>query len=46
MLIDPWGRVLARAGDGAAVVSAEIDLDYLARVRRELPALAHVRLDR
>jgi predicted amidohydrolase len=46
MLIDPWGRVLARAGDGEAVVSAEIDLDYLARVRRELPALAHVRLDR
>jgi predicted amidohydrolase len=46
MLIDPWGRVLARAGDGEAVVSAEIDLDYLARVRRELPALAHARLDR
>ena len=46
MLVDPWGRVLARAGDGEAVVTAEIDLDYLARVRRELPALAHARLDR
>jgi predicted amidohydrolase len=46
MVVDPWGRVLARAGDGEAVVTAEIDLDYLARVRRELPALAHVRLDR
>jgi predicted amidohydrolase len=46
MIVDPWGRVLARAGDGEAVVSAEIDLDYLARVRRELPALAHVRLGR
>ena len=32
--------------DGEAVVTAEIDLDYLARVRRELPALAHARLDR
>ena len=46
MIVDPWGRVLARAGDGEAVVIAEIDLDYLARVRRELPALAHARLDR
>ena len=44
MVVDPWGRVLARAGEGEAVVSAEIDLDYLARVRRELPALAHARL--
>ena len=44
MIVDPWGRVLARAGDGEAVVSGEIDLDYLARVRRELPALAHSRL--
>ena len=46
MIVDPWGRVVARAGDGEAVVTAEIDLDYLARVRQELPALAHVRLDR
>ena len=46
MIVDPWGRVLARAGDGEAVVTAEIDLDDLARVRRELPPLAHARLDR
>jgi deaminated glutathione amidase len=44
LIVDPWGRVLARAGDGEGIVSAEIDLDYLARVRRELPALTHVRL--
>jgi predicted amidohydrolase len=44
LVVDPWGRVLARAGDGEAVVTAEVDLDYVARVRRELPALAHVRL--
>jgi deaminated glutathione amidase len=46
MIVDPWGRVVARAGDGEAVVTAEIDLDSLARIRRELPALAHARLDR
>ena len=43
-IIDPWGRVLARAGDGDGVVTATIDLGYLARVRREMPCLAHMRL--
>jgi len=43
-IIDPWGRVLARAGDGDGVVTATIDLEYLARVRREMPCLAHARL--
>jgi deaminated glutathione amidase len=41
LIVDPWGRVLARAGDGESVVMAEIDLTYLARVRRDLPSLAH-----
>lgn len=44
LIVDPWGRVLARAGDGDAVVTADIDLAYLARVRRELPCLTHARL--
>src|SRR5262249_58140642 len=39
LIVDPWGRVIGRAGDGEGVVLAEIDLEYLARVRRELPAL-------
>jgi predicted amidohydrolase len=44
MIVDPWGRVLARAGDREGVVLAPIDMDYLERVRRELPSLAHARL--
>ena len=44
MIVDPWGRVLARAGDGEGVIVAEIDRAYTARVRRELPCLAHQRL--
>jgi len=44
MIIDPWGKVLAERADGAGFISAEIDLDYLARVRAELPALKHRRL--
>ena len=44
MIVDPWGRVIGRASDQEGVVIAPIDLDYLARVRRELPALSHARL--
>ncbi len=44
MIVDPWGRVLARAADQEGVVVAPIDLDYQERVRRELPALKHARL--
>jgi deaminated glutathione amidase len=44
MVVDPWGRVLARAGDGEGVVIAPVDMTYLERVRRELPSLSHARL--
>jgi predicted amidohydrolase len=46
MIVDPWGRVIARGADQEGVVIAPIDLDYLERVRRELPALSHARLGR
>ena len=44
LIVDPWGAVVARAGDGEGLALAEIDRGYLARVRRELPCLTHVRL--
>ncbi|MGH7871987.1 MAG: carbon-nitrogen hydrolase family protein [Candidatus Binatia bacterium] len=44
MIVDPWGKVLAELADGAGVISAEIDLDYLTKVRAELPSLSHRRL--
>ena len=44
LIIDPWGLVLAQAGDRPAVITADCDLDELERVRRRLPALAHRRL--
>ena len=44
MIVNPWGKVLAELPDGPGVVAAEIDLEYLAKVRAELPALAHRRL--
>jgi len=44
MIVDPWGTVLAELPDGPGVITAEIDLDHLAKVRAELPALLHRRL--
>jgi predicted amidohydrolase len=43
MIVDPWGTILAELPDGPGVITAEIDLDYLAKVRAELPALQHRR---
>jgi predicted amidohydrolase len=44
MIVDPWGTVLAELPDGPGVITAEIDLDHLGKVRAELPALQHRRL--
>jgi len=44
MIVDPWGAILAQAADGEGIALAELDLDRQARLRRELPALDHVRL--
>jgi predicted amidohydrolase len=45
LIVDPWGTPIARASNTETVIVAEIDRDYLARVRRELPCLLHRRLD-
>jgi len=44
MIVDPWGKVLAELPDGPGIVMAEVDLDFLAKVRAELPALSHRKL--
>ncbi len=44
MIVDPWGRVIGRASDRECIVTASLDLNYLDRVRHEMPVLAHVRL--
>jgi predicted amidohydrolase len=44
VIIDPWGKVLVELADAPGLALAEIDLDYLDRVRLELPALTHRKL--
>lgn len=44
-VVDPWGEVVAEKSRGTGVLLADVDLDRLARVRRELPSLRHARPD-
>jgi deaminated glutathione amidase len=37
MIVDPWGTVIAQAPDGPGIVVADLDLDKVAAVRRQLP---------
>lgn len=42
MIVDPWGKILAEItgeGDEPQIAVADVDLDYLEKVRREVPLL-------
>jgi deaminated glutathione amidase len=43
MIVDPWGVVLAQAPDTETFITAELDLDRQAEIRRTLPSLANRR---
>jgi len=44
LIVDPWGEVLADAGEGVAIVSARIEVDAIAKARRMVPSLQHDRV--
>ena len=37
MIVDPWGLPVATASDGPSLALAEIDLERVARIRRDMP---------
>lgn len=41
MIVDPWGTVLAKAPDKEGVIVADLDLEYLEKLRKELPSLTN-----
>ncbi|MGI9184113.1 MAG: carbon-nitrogen hydrolase family protein [Solirubrobacteraceae bacterium] len=43
LIVDPWGLVLAGAPDSETAIVAELDLDRIDEVRRQIPALTHRR---
>jgi deaminated glutathione amidase len=45
MVIDPWGTVVAQAPDAVAIVRAELDLDRVDALRRQIPVLTNRRPD-
>ena len=45
MVADPWGNVIARAPDRPGLVLADIDLDYVDQVRRQVGTLSNRRGD-
>jgi deaminated glutathione amidase len=44
MIVEPWGRVVARLPRGTGVITAELDLARQRRLRQDFPAVAHRRL--
>ncbi len=43
MIIDPWGCVIAQCSEKSDIAIAEIDLDYLYRVRENMPVIKQQR---
>ena len=37
LIIDPWGEVLAEAGDQEEILTAEINLDLVKEIRKQIP---------
>src|SRR5215468_3301515 len=44
LIVDPWGEVLADAGEGIGIVSASIEVARISEVRQMVPSLQHDRL--
>ena len=44
LVVDPWGEVLAEAGEGEEVLTVDVDLDVVARTRERFPVLRDRRL--
>lgn len=45
LVADPWGNVLAEAGEEEALVESVLDMEYVEEVRREMPFLSARRTD-
>ena len=45
MIVDPWGKMLAKAGSDEEIIYADIHLDRLKEVHSQIPVLANRRLD-
>lgn len=44
LIIDPWGSILDRVEKGEGLALAEIDLEYLRKIRERMPISEQLRL--
>jgi predicted amidohydrolase len=44
LIVDPWGAVIAECSEGPGIALAELDLERVRRVRRQMPIQEHRRL--
>ncbi|MCC5910904.1 MAG: carbon-nitrogen hydrolase family protein [Clostridiaceae bacterium] len=44
-IVNPWGDVVVDTDEKEGIICGEIDLDYLKKIRQELPLLKHRRTD-
>ncbi|MDF2367071.1 carbon-nitrogen hydrolase family protein [Sneathiella sp.] len=43
LIIDPWGKILAEAGEEPGFITAEINLAHIAKRRQQIPNLRNIR---
>jgi omega-amidase len=43
LITNPWGEIIAEAGIGQCILYSIIDMDFLERIRNQLPVLKHRR---
>ncbi|XP_034036497.1 omega-amidase NIT2 [Thalassophryne amazonica] len=44
-VVNPWGEVISKAGPEEAIIYADIDLQYLADIRKQIPVISQRRDD-
>lgn len=44
-IVNPWGEVVVRGGAEEEIICGEVDLDYVDKIRNQLPLLKHRRRD-
>lgn len=45
MIVDPWGTVMKEINEGVGFACADIDINYLKKIREKMPVQSHRRVD-
>jgi predicted amidohydrolase len=45
IMVNPWGEIIARADESECILYGEINLEFVDKIRDELPVLKHSRYD-